>query len=88
MSVVTEGSTSDINTGVADGVISANSSYALLGSTSTSLLIRCVGRTGIYNSSNIISVVCAVKASYSLSGISSIDLSVCYSKMHKNFKIK
>jgi hypothetical protein len=40
MSVVTEDSTSDTNTGVADGVISAKSSYALLGSTKTSLLSR------------------------------------------------
>jgi hypothetical protein len=50
MSVAAEASTSETNTGVGDGVISANSSYVLLGSTTTSLLSRCVGRTGTCNS--------------------------------------
>jgi len=50
MSVATEASTSETNTGVGDGVISAKSWYVLLGSTITSLLSRCVGRTGTCNS--------------------------------------
>jgi len=50
MSVATEASTSERNTGVGDGVISAKSWYVLLGSTITSLLSRCVGRTGTCNS--------------------------------------
>jgi hypothetical protein len=40
VSVVDDASTSERNTGVGDGVISANSSYVLLGSTITSLLSR------------------------------------------------
>jgi len=52
MSVATEASTSETNTGVGDGVISAKSGYVLLGSTITSVLSRCVGRTGTCNKSN------------------------------------
>jgi len=54
MSVVAEASTSEANTGVGDGVISAKSWYVLLGSTITSLLSRCVGRTGTSTGVDII----------------------------------